>query len=242
MTDSRGPAFTATGRPPTTFDVAAAWTWSWSRFGQHWRVLVTAMVPYVVAMVALYAIYIDAFLPLWVDSIRGEPVSTQRFDGLLTVWIIVYVAILAVTVLASVLVRNLFAAALLIADGGSPTYRSMFTLRRAYRPIMLAVLSILASFAGLLLCLVPGLVVAVLLCFAVPAMVDEDLGAVASMRRSTQIARQQFWPTALAVLIVGAVASLGSVACLVGVVVSAPVAILMHVHAYRSVTGGQVVA
>lgn len=206
-------------------------------FGQHWRVLVTALIPYVVMVGLLYVAYAAAFLPVWLDGIRGEPQSTQEVDDLFAVFAIIYLAIVVVSLLASVLVRNLVAAAVLIADGGAPTVRSMLSVRRAGRTIGLALLTALIVLVGFVLCIVPGLIAAVLLCFAVPAMVDEDLGAVAAIRRSGQISRQHFWPSALMTLMVGLVASVGGYACLVGIVVSAPVAVLMQVHGYRSLTG-----
>jgi hypothetical protein len=77
-------------------------------------------------------------------------------------------------------------------------------------PILLVawVLVHIAQVFGLFLCGVGALAAMTLFLVTAPAVVAEDLGPVAAMRRSARLARRRFWPTLGVALLTGLVASL----------------------------------
>jgi hypothetical protein len=65
-----------------------------------------------------------------------------------------------------------------------------------------------AEVLGLFLCGVGALAAMTLFLVTAPAVVAEDLGPVAAMRRSARLARRRFWPTLGVAMLTGIVASL----------------------------------
>lgn len=67
--------------------------------------------------------------------------------------------------------------------------------------LVIGVVAIAATFLGLVLFIVPGVVVAVLFSLALPALVWENLKPIAALKRSVQIVRTRFWRIAGVVLL-----------------------------------------
>ena len=68
------------------------------------------------------------------------------------------------------------------------------TLRRLPALLAAAFLVLLAQGLGFLLCILPGIAVTVLYSAVTPALMIEDLGPVAAMRRSWRLLKPRFWP------------------------------------------------
>ncbi|HRY56061.1 MAG TPA: hypothetical protein P5133_10875 [Spirochaetia bacterium] len=79
------------------------------------------------------------------------------------------------------------------------------TLRRLPALIGASLLSFLVSIGGVLLLIVPGIIFALRLCFVGEVAVLEDLGPVASMRRSRALAKNHWGKIILLYLIVSAI-------------------------------------
>lgn len=230
------------GTPADSFDVGAAWTWAWRQFNRHWKVLTLAVAPYLVALMIAYGAYLAVLIPATITDMRRGRSSPEDDQALVIALLGVYVAVLVISLLGSIAYRNLVAAALLVADGGTPTPRSALSLRRSGRTLTLALLNGILVLVGMVLCFLPGVVVAIFGQFAFVAMVEHDLRPVRALRRSWAFVRRSFWPSVLVSIVVGLIAYAGTFACLVGLLASLPIAALMQVHAYRSMSGGQIVA
>jgi hypothetical protein len=77
-----------------------------------------------------------------------------------------------------------------------------FAVRRILPLTALLAVTTLGLLAGTLLCLVPALWLQGIWAVAVPVLLVEDLGPLASLRRSQQLVRGRFWPV-LGTLLVG---------------------------------------
>jgi hypothetical protein len=76
-------------------------------------------------------------------------------------------------------------------------------LSRLLPVLVIAVLSFLAEFLGLLLCVIPGLIVATMLAVAVPVTVEERAGFVSAMRRSAYLTESFRWQVFCILFVVG---------------------------------------
>jgi len=65
--------------------------------------------------------------------------------------------------------------------------------RRLGSVLLIAILAALAIFVGLLLLIIPGLIVAVMLAVAIPALVFEDRRGGEALRRSWELVKGSFW-------------------------------------------------
>ena len=81
--------------------------------------------------------------------------------------------------------------------GGTPDWKESLRMAvsRLGRLIGLSILMGLGLTLGFVLCIVPGVWLAVAWSLAFVALVAEDLGATAALRRSYSLVRGRFWPT-----------------------------------------------
>ena len=90
---------------------------------------------------------------------------------------------------------------------------------------------------GLLLCVLPGIYLAVGYTFALPLVVDKKYDFWAAMEVSRRVVHQQWW-TVFGLLIVAFLINvIGILACLVGWIVAAPVSIGAIMYAYEDLFG-----
>jgi uncharacterized membrane protein len=96
------------------------------------------------------------------------------------------------------------------------------------------ILTGLASLAGAILCYFPVFIVNGLLMFTIPLVVDKKLRATEAMRLSWDALKPDMWMATLFMFIMPMVASLGMMACLVGLVVTLPLYFLAIAITYRN--------
>jgi hypothetical protein len=129
------------------------------------------------------------------------------------------VGALAANVLVIVLLFTLATAAATRAVaiaylGGSISWQESlrYAVRKFLPLLVVSILTGLAVIAGLFALILPGIYIAVRLFLASPALIVEDQGAVESMRRSWNLVKDRWWPTAgvllVSLLLIGLIASL----------------------------------
>lgn len=109
------------------------------------------------------------------------------------------------------------------------------------------VAGIIISVASLF-CIIPGWVAQGLLMFTFPLIVDKKMGAMEAITASFEALKSQWLMATLFSLVVGILASIGIIVCFVGVLVTAPIALLSITILYRnffispgsSSSGGQI--
>ncbi|MDX6276979.1 MAG: hypothetical protein QOJ72_1107, partial [Nocardioidaceae bacterium] len=129
---------------------------------------------------------------------------------------------------------------LLIADGESPKVREAFRVPHAWRVMATTTMISVSSLIGIILCYLPGLVVGTFCGFAIVYVVDQQQRPVQAIRSSISLVKANFAHTLLVMVLSGAVAVAGAFVCLVGLLVSVPVALLVHTYAYRFFSGGTI--
>ncbi len=99
------------------------------------------------------------------------------------------------------------------------------------------ILTFLATLAGTILLIVPGIIVAIGLQFYAYRIVDRGEGAVDSMGSSWQITTGHKWMLFVYALLCFAVMLLGLLACCVGAIVAAPIIAIGNAYIYLCITG-----
>jgi len=126
-----------------------------------------------------------------------------------------------------------------IADGRPVTIGSFFKPRNGMA-FVTALLAILLIQIGLSLCIIPGLVLGILLMFAVPFAIDRPQSANEGLRSSFSLTTSRFLESLLVWLTAAALVIVGELACGVGALVTVPLASLLVIYAYRRLSGGHV--
>ena len=127
-----------------------------------------------------------------------------------------------------------------IANGQPVQIGSFFKPRNVGSVLVASLLVSIATFVGTLLCIIPGLAVSIFAMFTTVVIVERNLSPIDGIKASIDIVKRNFLQVLLVWIIVGVMFVAGAFLCGVGLLLAAPVALLISVFAYRRFTGGQV--
>ena len=110
----------------------------------------------------------------------------------------------------------------------------------AFVPLMLAMLvKGLLTGLGCLLCILPGIYLAVAWVFAVPLVVDKKIDFWPAMELSRKVITKHWWLMFGFLIVCGFVALAGLIACCVGIFVSVAIVQAAMMYAYEDIFGAQ---
>jgi uncharacterized membrane protein len=92
---------------------------------------------------------------------------------------------------------------------------------------------------GLILCIVPGIYLAVGYVFALPLVVDKQMDFWPAMEVSRLVVHEHWWSIFALVIVLALVVLAGALVCGVGVLVSAPLATAAFMYVYEDLFGAQ---
>lgn len=110
-----------------------------------------------------------------------------------------------------------------IARGETPTFEDLFRGGPFWRYLGLSLLVMLLFLAGFVLCIAPGVFLAICWGFAFYLVVDRDAGVAEAMSRSWRMTAGRRLDLFLYMLLLLALTLLGLLACVVGVIVTASI-------------------
>ncbi|MFA5206328.1 MAG: GYF domain-containing protein [Lentisphaeria bacterium] len=141
--------------------------------------------------------------------------------------------------LGGVFTGGLYAFFLKKIRGETASFEDAFAgFKLAFVPLMLTgLVSGVLTMLGLILCIIPGIYVAVCWMFAVPAVMDQKLAFWDGMELSRKTVSPKWFQFFLLMLVSGLVAVAGVLACGVGLVVTIPLSIGMIAYAYEDTFG-----
>jgi uncharacterized membrane protein len=98
----------------------------------------------------------------------------------------------------------------------------------------------LLTSVGLVLCILPGIYLAVAYVFVLPLVIDKQMEFWPAMEVSRQVVHQHWWSMFLLTIVLALVACAGFLACIVGLVISIPVATAAMMYVYEDLFGTRV--
>jgi len=147
---------------------------------------------------------------------------------------------LVVSLVTQALGAGLIKNALNIVDGKPASIGEIGTWATNGQVILAALIIAVATFVGTLLCYIPGLIVAFLLNWTMFFVVDQNMKAMDAIKASVNFVTSHlgdtivFWLLGLVTIIVG------TILCLVGLLVAVPVLLIAAAYTYRVLNGQQV--
>jgi len=229
---------------PPRFEIGAAFSWAWKKFGANTGTLLTGGVVTLIAAIAMYAlavVIVFAVVPhptlAMTNPDTGELDRVGRYFATFTVG---YGALFLLSVPFAVITAGLIRTALRIADGESPGVGSVFSYRNAPRIMLTSFIVSLGTLIGIFLCYLPGLAFGLFAGFTLYFALDHRQGPFMAIKSSFALVKANFGNALVAMLLAGLVATGGAIACIVGMVFTVPFAILVHVYTYRFLSGGTV--
>jgi hypothetical protein len=90
---------------------------------------------------------------------------------------------------------------------------------------------------GLMFCLAPGIYLAVAWAFAIPLIIDRNMEFWTAMEVSRRVVNRMWWPLFGLLILAYLIAASGLFLCLIGLVITAPIALASILYAYEDVFG-----
>jgi len=87
---------------------------------------------------------------------------------------------------------------------------------------------------GFILLIVPGIIAMVTLMFTPYLVVDRNMGPIEAMKKSRDLTKGHRWKLLLLIIIIALLNLAGSLAFLVGLLITIPISIIAIAHAYRT--------
>jgi uncharacterized membrane protein len=220
-------------------DLGAAFNWTFAKLQQHIGIwLGLAGVVFAVRLVG--AIVGDRITDAIVGTCSAEDILNGRdcLDG--SFWGGVAAAViigLIFGVLAALLSIGVQRAALRTSMGEAPSFDHLTSTQFLGAYVVTAILAGLATFVGLALCIIPGLLAIFFLQFAPLASLDTGEKVGSAFSRSAAIAQANAVPCLLLLLINAVSAWLQGVLFGVLTIILLPISTLVTVHVFRQANG-----
>ncbi|MGA8544314.1 MAG: hypothetical protein WB785_03550, partial [Mycobacterium sp.] len=235
--------------PGQAFDIGEAFKWAWNKFSKDAVPLIVATLVYGVIGAVVYGL---VFVLLGGASVNTADVESGYAGypaGLGAVGTLVLSILLFVF---GIFVQAAFlSGALDIADGRPVSIGSFFKPRNLGNVVLagallsvinaaLNALSLLPSFIFALLSFIAIVIFAFFALFTIAFATDRALPPIDALKASFATVQSNIGSTLLSFVVQALVLLVGAFACGVGLIVAAPVALLIQVYTYRRLAGGPI--
>ena len=215
----------------------------WKMFTEQWKSWVGISLSFVVVVIVpigafMVVMYVMMFATMMAQqNSRGAPPQMPIMP-----FLILYGGMFALIIVLMPLTVLLFGGAYRAAfkqlRGGRVEFRDLFSARDCYWRLLGATLiHFLLAAIGAMLCVIPAFIVAGLLFFTMPLIVERNLGVFEAMRASRDITQRNLLMFTLFAFVVQLIASAGSYACYVGLLATWPLMFTITAVAYRDCFG-----
>jgi hypothetical protein len=216
------------------------WEWiseAWDLFTKQWSTWVLMILVLYLVVLAVYLPFIGIFAVMAPTLPQGDEIPTAPVFpvALLALYPVIYLALLSAI---AWMLGGLYQAAFKQLRGEQIAVGDLFSGGRYFGRMLGAVLLIaIAASVGGIFCLIPGLIVYGLTMLTYPMIVEGDKGTIDAISASVEVTKRDWVMFTLFAVAVYLLASLGAVACGVGVLATMPLLPLSHAVAYRDLVG-----
>jgi len=215
----------------------------WKMFTEQWKSWVTLSLGFfAVVVVPIGASMVAFYIAFSTTLMAQQPSGGGQAQLPAAVFLVFYVGLFALMIVlvpvSVLLIGGAYRAAFKQLRGGQVGFRDLFSARDCYWRLLGATLihSVLV-FIGAMVCIIPAFIVGGLLFFTTPLIVERDLGVFEAMRVSRDVTQRNLLMFTLFAFVVQFLASVGSYACYVGLLVTWPLMFTITAIAYRDCFG-----
>ncbi|CQD17488.1 integral membrane protein [Mycolicibacterium conceptionense] len=220
------------------YSVGDAFSWAWNKFTKHPLELIVPTLVYGLVYVVLQFVF-RLIQGEFTTVDTSEPGSFSFSMGGAGILVSALVALVGV-VIGAVIQSAYIGGMLDVANGAPVTIGSFFRPRLVGNVIIASVVSSIIIGIGTILCIIPGIIAAIMLMFTTVAVLDRNLSGIDGVTTSFELAKANFGPVALTWLVTVVLAFAGALVCGVGLLVAYPLLSLITVYAWRRLNGAPV--
>ncbi|MCU0279248.1 MAG: hypothetical protein MUF33_01285 [Candidatus Nanopelagicales bacterium] len=227
------------------FSVGDAFGYGWKKFTENIGPILIAMLVFMLIGAVIYGLqfFFQSLTTPETTVISGESgfVVQQSGGGFLAA--IVSLIFSLVGFVWSYIVQAAFArGGLALTEGRKLELGELLTFDRILRIIGAGILLSIGVFIGILLCILPGLLVAFFGSFYVYFILDQNLGAIDSLKASFGFVKDNFGSLLLLLVLTMIAIFVGALLCGLGLFVAVPVCVIAQAYAYKVLRGQPVAA
>lgn len=235
---------------PPAWDLGEAISYGWRKFTENVAQILLAALVFVVAigiLLVVGALVLGAITGagslecdfdengVWnCERSGGVPFLVGMFLNLL------FAAVLLVV--AQIIGAGLIRGALGITEGREFNVAEVFKTDKIVPVVITSLIVGAATFVGLLLCYLPGLVIAFATSYSLYFVLDKDLPPVEAIKASVNLVKDNLGPTIIWYIVGGLIAGAGAIACGVGMLLTVPLVLIGTAWTYKVLTGQPVAA
>ena len=237
--------YTPPPAPSHGWDLGEALAYGWNKLQANISQLVLAMLVLFVGGVATVVIA-GVLQRVLLDSGEAEfnastgEVRIDEGSGLLTVLVVNALISALALVVFQVLASGLIRGALGITEGREFKVAEMLRTDKIGPVLVTSLIVGALTFAGTLLCYVPGLVIGFLTSYSLYFVLDKGLSPTDAVKASVNLVKDNIGPALLWYVVGGFVALLGLLACGVGALLTVPLVLIGTAYTYKRLTGAPV--
>lgn len=234
--DQGGGGFTAgggAGQSSGGLDIGAAFRFGWETFQANVGPLVIGILVLFVGIFAISFVW-QLLVGGLVGTTEGDAIGIGGAIAGLSVFAIgSFVSIVGQYIVQAVIVRAGFD----LVDGRGIDTARLFDTDNLGAIIITGLLVSLGTTVGLILCIIPGIIFAIIAGYSFHFVIDEGKAPVDAIRASIDLYRDQPGSALLLWLVTSIVSGLGALLCGVGLLVTFPVALIAQAHGFRQLRG-----
>src|SRR6185295_3749730 len=215
----------------------------WKMFTEQWKgwvkislgFFLAVVVPIGVFIIAMYAVMFSAMLTQ--SQTRGAP-PQMPIAIILFLYLGIFGLMIVLLPLTVLMMGGAYRAAFKQLRGGQVEFSDLFSARDCYwRLLGATLLHSLFVFLGAIVCIIPAFIVAGLLFFTLPLIIERNMGVFEAMRASREVTSRNLVMFILFAIVAQLIASAGTYACYVGLLATWPLMFTMTAVAYRDCFG-----
>ena len=233
---SYGQDLSAGDRP---FSVSDAFNWGWAKFQQNTGAIVISTLIYfvILAIIEVVAYIIFGGLLLSTTALHVDPNTGQlsggASTGFVTLLLFAGLSVLVFTLLFALVQSAIIHGLLQIANGKKVEIGDFFKFEKVGQVLTAGLVVAVATAIGAFLCYIPALIVAFFTPFYLFFIVDKNLAPMDAIKASISLVNKNLASMFILFLAMIVAYIVGAIVCLVGLIVTMPVALLALTFAYR---------
>ena len=200
-------------------DVGSAISYGWKKFTEN-------VGPFIILMLVVLVV---TFV---LNLVRGFLVPSDN-TGFVALVLGLFLSVV-VYVITMIVQAGVYRAGLGVTKGVTPSVSQLTETGNIGTYILTSILVGLGTFVGLILCIIPGLIFFIFAAYAPIIALDKGLDPIESLKQSFGYVKDNFGQVFLILLVSYIVYVIGACLCGVGLLVSAPVALVAIIYSYRA--------
>ena len=215
----------------------------WNMFTQQWKGWLTLSASFFVVVILPMLTFVGLMYFGMLATMMSQQHSRRASPEIPIATLVgfyfgVFAVIIVLLPLTVFLIGGAYRAAFKQLRGGRVEFRDLFSARDCYWRLLGATLIHgLLIFIAAIFCILPAFIVAGLLFFTAPLIVERNLSIADAIRASRELTQRRLFMFILFAFLVQLIASVGSILCYVGLLATWPLMFTITAVAYRDCFG-----